>query len=232
MRIHVIIGLIASIGLAQPHLAWAQGNPAAAPAGALESPIGKIVVATGSVTVEHAVAVVLQANLPSGATQAKLGDLVYRNDVIQTGPDGKAGIVFTDGTAFNISKDARMVLNEFVYDPKSTSNSTLISLTKGTFTFVAGQVAKTGDMKVSTPVGTMGIRGTTPRVEISEDGAVKFSTLVEEKKVAGSVAPSGTQQNSRPVRQKRAASPVTMTPEQAARYNRLLKFDANLCRGC
>jgi hypothetical protein len=28
----------------------------------------------------------------------------------------------------------------------------------------------------------MGIRGTTPRVEISEDGTVKFSTLIEEGK--------------------------------------------------
>jgi hypothetical protein len=36
-------------------------------------------------------------------------------------------------------------------------------------------------MKVDTPLGTMGIRGTAPRVEILEDGTVKFSTLVEEK---------------------------------------------------
>jgi len=43
-----------------------------------------------------------------------------------------------------------VVLNEFVYDPKRKSNSTLISLSKGTFTFVAGQVAKSGDMKIGT----------------------------------------------------------------------------------
>jgi hypothetical protein len=53
-----------------------------------------------------------------------------------------------------------MTLNEFVYDPKGKSNSTLFSLTKGTFTFVAGKVAKTGDMKIDTPVATMGIRET------------------------------------------------------------------------
>jgi hypothetical protein len=75
-----------------------------------------------------------------------------------------------------------MVLNEFVYDPNGKSNSTFFSLTKGTFTFVAGKVAKTGDMKIDTPVATMGIRGTTPHVEILENGTVKFSTLVEEGK--------------------------------------------------
>ncbi len=56
-----------------------------------------------------------------------------------------------------------------------------MSLTKGTFTFIAGNVAHTGDMKVDTPVGTMGIRGTAPRVEILDDGSVEFSTLVEQK---------------------------------------------------
>ena len=74
-----------------------------------------------------------------------------------------------------------MEVNEFVYDPHGHSNSSLMSLTKGTFTFIAGEVAHTGSMKVDTPVGTMGIRGTAPRVEIRNDGSVKFSTLVEEK---------------------------------------------------
>jgi hypothetical protein len=75
-----------------------------------------------------------------------------------------------------------MEVNEFIYDPKGHSNSSLVSLAKGTFTFIAGDVAHTGDMKVDTPIGTMGIRGTAPRVEILDDGTVKFSTLVEQKK--------------------------------------------------
>ena len=145
-------------------------------------PIGKVVVATGSVTLERAGAVVVQVSTTAQAAQAKVGDLVYQGDAVATGADGKVGINFTDGSSFNLSSNARMVLDEFVYDPNSTSNATLFKLTKGTFTFVAGKVAKTGDMKVDTPVATMGIRGTTPRVEISDDGAVRFSTLIEEGK--------------------------------------------------
>jgi hypothetical protein len=72
-----------------------------------------------------------------------------------------------------------MEMNEFVYDPHGHSNSSLMSLSKGTFTFIAGEVAHTGSMEVNTPVGTMGIRGTAPRVEILNDGSVKFSTLIE-----------------------------------------------------
>jgi len=145
-------------------------------------PIGKVLTAQGAVTVEHVNAVVVQAALANQPGQAKVGDPIYRGDIVATGSDGKVGIVFADGTAFDLSSNARMAMTEFVYDPNSTSNSTLLSLTKGTFTFVAGKIAKTGDMKIDTPVATMGIRGTTPHVEISDDGTVKFSTLIEEGK--------------------------------------------------
>jgi len=216
MRARVVALCAASIlFLSATAVVRAQTVSAPAVARGIEAPIGKIQTVTGSVTVEHATAVVLQANLAGGAGQAKVGDFVYRNDIIQTGADGKAGLTFTDGTAFNISSNARMELSEFVYDPKSASNSTLFSLSKGSFTFVAGNVAKTGTMKVETPVGTMGIRGTTPHVEISDDGTVKFSTLYEEDRGAPTVTPRAIQPNggAAPVRQRQP-------------------LNLNICRGC
>ncbi len=146
------------------------------------NPIGKVLVATGTIQIEHPGAITAQANLPTNNVgQAKVGDFIYRGDIIQTGPDGKLGVGFADGSSFSVSPNARMEVNEFVYDPHGHFNSSLMSLAKATFTFIAGEVAQTGNMKVTTPVGTMGIRGTSPRVEISNDGSVKFSTLVEEK---------------------------------------------------
>jgi hypothetical protein len=156
-----------------------------------------VITAAGSITVEHVNAVVVQAALSSQPGQAKVGDAIYLGDIVSTGSDGRVGITFADGTAFDLSSNARMVMTEFVYDPNGKSNSSLLSLTKGTFTFVAGKIAKSGDMKVDTPVATMGIRGTTPHVEISDDGTVKFSTLLEdgkdkvlEKAGAGAASPS------------------------------------------
>src|SRR5262245_41744566 len=179
MRAHAIAvfvtGAILSAGSLFTVSAWAQND-------ANVKPIGKVVTATGSVTIEHVTAVVVQAALSNQPGQAKVGDPVYLGDVLLTGSNGRVGITFTDGTAFDLSSNARMVMTEFIYDPNSKSNSSLLSLTKGTFTFVAGKIAKSGDMKVDTPVATMGIRGTTPRVEISDDGTVKFSTLIEEGK--------------------------------------------------
>jgi hypothetical protein len=145
-------------------------------------PIGKVVTAAGAVTIEHSSAVIVQATLPNQAAQTKVGDFVYQGDVVRTGADGRLSINFNDGTSFTLSNNANMTLNEFVYDPNGKSNSTLFNLANGTFTFVAGNIAKTGDMKINTPVATMGIRGTTPHVEILEVGSVRFSTLIEEGK--------------------------------------------------
>ena len=153
------------------------------------APIGKILKMTGSVFLEHKGAVVVQASLPANG-QAKVGDAIFEGDVIKTGADSTANLAFADGTSFNISQNAQMELNEFVYSPNSKSNSTVYNLTKGAFTFIAGEVAHTGSMKVETPLATMGIRGTAPHVEILEDGSVKFITLIEEnKKKAPPVAP-------------------------------------------
>jgi len=189
------------------------GPPRPAVLDSPSKPIGKVVVATGAVSIERASAMVVQANVAGQADQTKVGDLVYQGDVVKTGADGRIGINFADGSSFNLSSNARMALDEFVYDPNGKSNSTFFSLTSGTMTFVAGSIAKSGDMKVDTPVATMGIRGTTPHVEVSNDGTVKFSTLIEEGK--GKLA-------------KKPGPATARQPEQQDLY----KFKPNVCRGC
>ena len=70
-RLFVLI--FASVALLTPAaLAQTSVAPPAADVG-LEASIGKVETATGSVTVEHKVAVVLQANASSGPAQVKVG---------------------------------------------------------------------------------------------------------------------------------------------------------------
>ena len=121
------------------------------------------------------------------------GDNVEKGDVVQSGADSTLGITFIDGTVFGLSSNARMVLNEMVYDPNGSNNASLMSLVAGTISFVAGETAKHGDMKVDTPVATMGIRGTAVLVEIDftvPQGAnqpdAKFQVLVEPDGTTGS----------------------------------------------
>jgi len=218
----------ASILVGGTGLSWAQDVDSSA------TPIGKVVSAKGSVTIERVNAVVVQAALGDQTGSAKVGDPVFLGDIVQTGRDGSVGISFKDGTAFNLSSDARMVMSKFVYSPNSSTNSTLFSLMKGSFTFVAGAIAKTGDMKIDTPVATMGIRGTTPRVEISENGTVKFSTLIEtgKKKVQENSGPSRRAQG--PLQKAEWTSEIRTerTSQNSAAFPKSEKLNLSICRGC
>ncbi len=133
MRAPIIAVLIAGSVLAAggmlPTPAWTQGAPAA-PQDASVKPIGKVVTIKGTVTIQHVNAVVVQAALGNQPGPTKVGDPVYRGDIVQTAADGRVGIAFSDGSAFDMSSNAHMVLNEFVYNPNSKANSTLFSLTK------------------------------------------------------------------------------------------------------
>lgn len=158
---------------------YAQAGGAAEPA----KVIGHVTKLTGSATaIRNGVAIVLNQ-----------GDNVNKGDVVQSGGDSTLGITFIDGTVFGLGPNAKMVLNEMIYDPNGSSNSSLMSLVSGTISFVAGATAKHGDMKVDTPVATMGIRGTAVLVEIDFDvqgnGGVppaKFQVLVEPDGSTGS----------------------------------------------
>ena len=110
--------------------------------------VGKIQTTIGPVTVMRAGGVVARVDV---------GEFVYQGDTIATGADGAVGIIFADGTVFNLSSDARAVLNEFSYDPNGNSNSALLSLAQGKFAFIAGKVAKTGGLRIDTPFAS--IRG-------------------------------------------------------------------------
>jgi VCBS repeat-containing protein len=92
------------------------------------------------------------------AVQAMVGDAIYQGDVIETAADGRIGIRFIDDTVFSLSHDTRLVLDEFVCDD-GASHSALVTATRGSFAFIAGQLAKTGSLRIDTPVGMIRGRG-------------------------------------------------------------------------
>jgi len=158
-------------------LAQADGSPSVAQV------IGHVTKLVGTATaIRNGVSIILNQ-----------GDNVNKGDVVQSGSDSSLGITFIDGSVFGLASNAKMVLNEMIYDPNGSNNSSLISLVQGTISFVAGGTAKKGDMKVDTPVATMGIRGTAVLVEIDfvvpgTGGAppAKFQVLVEPDGTTGS----------------------------------------------
>ena len=96
----------------------------------------------------------------------KLKDDIYLNDVLATSANSTLGITFNDATTFNLTANARITVDNYIYEDGGKQNSALFDITKGTVAFVASAVAKSGDMKISTPSATLGIRGTTGLVEV------------------------------------------------------------------
>jgi hypothetical protein len=143
----------------------AQSQPAQAPAAApspaqpnTDEPIGNVATLTGSATVTR----------NNASTPLKLQDDIFQNDVLQTSANSTLGVTFNDATTFNLTANARITVDNYVYADGGKQNAALFDIAKGTVAFVAAAVAKTGDMKISTPTATLGIRGTTGLVEVPE----------------------------------------------------------------
>ena len=142
--------------------------PAAAPTDAQpadDEPIGNVATLTGTATVTR----------NNTATPLKAQDDIFLNDVLQTSANSTLGVTFNDSTTFNLTANATITIDNYIYQDGGKQNAALFDIAKGTVAFVAAEVAHTGDMKISTPTATLGIRGTTGLVEVPE-GADRKST--------------------------------------------------------
>ncbi|HUZ34512.1 MAG TPA: FecR domain-containing protein [Xanthobacteraceae bacterium] len=138
------------------------GQPAASQVDAGHAgQVGEVATVAGSATVTRGNA----APVP-----LQVGDSIFKNDALATGPAATLGVTFDDETTFSLSPNTRIVVSKFVYQQGGGANAAVFGVVVGTAAFVASQVAKTGDMKITTPVATLGIRGTTGVVDVPQGG--------------------------------------------------------------
>ena len=149
--------------LAQAFGGDAFGETAVDLAQAVSEPIGQVETSSGSVSAVRV-----------DGTRVTLGegDQLFQGDVIETGPGAALGIIFVDDTTFAMGEDGRAVLDEFVFNADTGDGTFNMSLVQGAFTFVSGQIAKSGidAMAVRTPVATIGVRGTHPVFGAAAEG--------------------------------------------------------------
>ena len=126
-----------------------------------EEPIGNVATVTGKASVIR----------NDQTTPLKVKDDIYLNDIVQTGANSALGITFIDATTFNLKASTKITIDNYVYEDGGKNNAAIFDVAKGTAAFVAASVAKTGDMKITTPTATLGIRGTTGLVEVPEGAA-------------------------------------------------------------
>ena len=85
---------------------------------------------------------------------------------------GKVGITFADDTKVQINENSRLVIDDFVYDPKSKTGKLALNMAAGTVRYASGAIAHSNPAKVSinTPTATIAVRGTDFTATVDELG--------------------------------------------------------------
>ncbi len=183
----------------------------------------------GSITALQGAATITRAD--GTKVQAADGAPIFQGDQIETGANGAVGITFADESTFSLANDGQMIIDEMVYDPGTQSGKSVVSVAEGVFTFVSGQIAKTGvdAMTITTPVATIGVRGTAGGGQAGPEGTPNtFSMFAQQGGVVGEMTITtlgGSQTLSSPNQTTQISSafvppsqPVTLPPAAVARF--------------
>jgi hypothetical protein len=123
-----------------------------------------------------------QENTPPSIQRSKTtltgakGTGVEMADEVKTAR-GKAGITFQDNTTVQVNENSRLVIDDFVYDPKKGSGKLALNMASGTVRYASGAIAKNDPSRVAinTPTATIAVRGTDFTATVDELGA---STII------------------------------------------------------
>ena len=124
-----------------------------------------------------------QANSPASIQRQKTtltgakGTGVEMEDAVKTS-QGKVGITFADDTKVQVNENSKLVIDDFVYDPKNKGAGKLaLNMASGTVRYASGAIAHNNPSKVAinTPTATIAVRGTDFTTTVDELGA---STII------------------------------------------------------
>jgi hypothetical protein len=91
------------------------------------------------------------------------GSEVLFQDLLKTGKEARLEVILEDDSVITLGERAELLVDEFVYDPGKRKGNLALTVSKGAFLFVGGKIEgiKDSKVKITTPVGILGIRGTT-----------------------------------------------------------------------
>ena len=122
----------------------------------------------GSVTESSGTAIIKRGK---DTIQIVKGTEIKTNDKIET-KNGKVKIVFKDDTNVTVTESSSLVIDDFVYDPKSGAGKLGLKAAAGTVRYVSGSIAKDPkNVKINTPTAAIAVRGTDFVMAVSETGA-------------------------------------------------------------
>ncbi len=105
------------------------------------------------------------------STPSAVNTTVEMNDTIVTAK-ARAQLTFEDNTTVKITEQSKLIIDDFVYDPKKGSGKVAMKVVLGTARYASGQIAKTNpqNVNVQTPTATVAVRGTDFSMTVDELG--------------------------------------------------------------
>ena len=116
---------------------------------------------------------------------------IESNDKVET-LNSKTGITFADETHVTISEHSKLLVDDFVYDPKSSSGKIGLKAPLGTVRYFSGKIAHNNrnNVKVSTPTASIAVRGTDFSMVVDETGKsliILLPTKIGNKYIVGKI---------------------------------------------
>jgi hypothetical protein len=128
---------------------------------------GSALAEIGSVTEASGTAIIKRGK---DTIQISKGTQIKVNDKVET-KNGKVKIVFKDDTNVTVTESSSLVIDDFVYDPKSGAGKLGLKAAAGTVRYVSGSIAKDPkNVKINTPTAAIAVRGTDFVMAVSETG--------------------------------------------------------------
>jgi hypothetical protein len=93
-------------------------------------------------------------------TTLNIGKSVFYNERIDTSSSGQVQVLLLDGSTFTVGPNSSLVIDKFVYNPKTGTGTLAASFSKGALRFVGGKLSKNEPgVRVNTPAGALTVRG-------------------------------------------------------------------------
>lgn len=116
----------------------------------------------------------IQAVLGNSAPRTiAIGNEIFRNEQITTGPEGHLHILFRDESNMTLGPNAAITIDEYVYDPATGTGSLVVQQAAGVMRFIGGAISKSGNVSIATVVGTIGVRGGVALIRVLEGGGIQ-----------------------------------------------------------
>ncbi len=109
---------------------------------------------------------------PFGGTlhPAVLRAPVGLGDAVVSGSQSALQLLLLDHSVFTVGANASVTIDKFVYDPDRDTSDVAASVAKGAFRFMSGHsLSGNGKKAISTPVATIGVRGTIVEGVVGQD---------------------------------------------------------------